>query len=235
MAKASFARKSLRLMFWVVVAALVLMFSIILLFRFVNPPTSAFMLGYQMGDAREPLQHEWVPISEVSEWMALAVIASEDQRFPEHHGVDFKAVHKAVSEYQAGEGLRGASTITQQTAKNLFLWNDRSFVRKAIEAGLALAIDAILPKQRILEVYLNIAEFGPGIYGVQAASRAYYRIPAGVLSPLQAAHLAAVLPNPNVLSVLSPTPYVQERVAWIEGQMARLSRAGYLAEINAGR
>ncbi len=86
MAKASFARKSLRLMFWVVVAALVLMFSIILLFRFVNPPTSAFMLGYQMGDAREPLQHEWVPISEVSEWMALAVIASEDQRFPEHHG-----------------------------------------------------------------------------------------------------------------------------------------------------
>lgn len=235
MAKAPFARKSLRLMFWVVVAALVLMFSIILLFRFVNPPTSAFMLGYQMGDAREPLQHEWVPISEVSEWMALAVIASEDQRFPEHHGVDFKAVHKAVSEYQAGEGLRGASTITQQTAKNLFLWNDRSFVRKAIEAGLALAIDAIWPKQRILEVYLNIAEFGPGIYGVQAASRAYYRIPAGVLSPLQAAHLAAVLPNPNVLSVLSPTPYVQERVAWIEGQMARLSRAGYLAEINAGR
>jgi monofunctional biosynthetic peptidoglycan transglycosylase len=100
---------------------------------------------------------------------------------------------------------------------------------------LALAIDAIWPKQRILEVYLNIAEFGPGIYGVQAASRAYYRIPAGVLSPLQAAHLAAVLPNPKVLSVLSPTPYVQERVAWIEGQMARLSRAGYLAEINAGR
>lgn len=235
MAKASFARKSLRLMFWVVVAALVLMFSIILLFRFVNPPTSAFMLGYQMGDAREPLQHEWVPISEVSEWMALAVIASEDQRFPEHHGVDFKAVREAVSEYQAGEGLRGASTITQQTAKNLFLWNDRSFVRKAIEAGLALAIDAIWPKKRILEVYLNIAEFGPGIYGVQAASRAYYRIPAGVLSPLQAAHLAAVLPNPKVLSVLSPTPYVQERVAWIEGQMARLSRAGYLAEINAGR
>ena len=134
MAKASFARKSLRLMFWVVVAALVLMFSIILLFRFVNPPTSAFMLGYQMGDAREPLQHEWVPISEVSEWMALAVIASEDQRFPEHHGVDFKAVHKAVSEYQAGEGLRGASTITQQTAKNLFLWNDQGIV-SCVEAS----------------------------------------------------------------------------------------------------
>ena len=98
-----------------------------------------------------------------------------------------------------------------------------------------MALERFLLAARILEVYLNIAEFGPGIYGVQAASRAYYRIPAGVLSPLQAAHLAAVLPNPNVLSVLSPTPYVQERVAWIEGQMARLSRAGYLAEINAGR
>lgn len=234
MAKASFTRKLLRLVFWAVAAALALVLSIILLFRFVDPPTSAFMLGYQVSDELQPLQHDWVPLSEISEWMALAVIASEDQRFPEHHGVDFKAVREAVSEYQAGEGLRGASTITQQTAKNLFLWNDRSFVRKAIEAGLALVIDAIWPKQRILEVYLNIAEFGPGIYGVQAASRAYYRVPAGVLSPLQAAHLAAVLPNPKVLSVLSPTPYVQERVAWIEGQMARLSRAGYLAEINAG-
>ncbi|WP_323751436.1 monofunctional biosynthetic peptidoglycan transglycosylase [Marinobacter sp.] len=227
-AKISFARKLLRLILGCAAGAVALVLLVILLFRFVNPPTSAFMLSYQMSDASPALQHEWVPLAEVSEWMALAVMASEDQRFPEHHGVDFQAVHKAVSEYQAGEGLRGASTITQQTAKNLFLWNGRSFVRKAIEAGLALAIDALWPKRRILEVYLNVAEFGSGIYGVQAASRAYYRIPAGVLSLSQAAHLAAVLPNPKVLSVRSPSPYVQERVAWIEVQMGQLSRWGYL-------
>ncbi|MBZ0334593.1 monofunctional biosynthetic peptidoglycan transglycosylase [Marinobacter sp. AL4B] len=226
--KISFGRKLLRLILRCVGTLVALVLLVVLVFRFVNPPTSAFMLGYQMSDARSSLQHEWVPLSEISEWMALAVVASEDQRFPEHHGVDFQAVHKAVSEYRAGEGLRGASTITQQTAKNLFLWNGRSFVRKTIEAGLALTIDALWPKRRILEVYLNIAEFGTGIYGVQAASRAYYRIPAGVLSAGQAAHLAAVLPNPKVLSVRAPSPYVQERVTWIQMQMGQLSRWGYL-------
>ncbi|MDP4547139.1 monofunctional biosynthetic peptidoglycan transglycosylase [Marinobacter sp. MDS2] len=226
--KNSYVQRILRFFLWCAAGAVALVLAVILLFRFVNPPTSAFMLGYQLSDEKPALQHEWVPLSDVSEWMALAVMASEDQRFLEHHGVDFQAVHKAVSEYQAGEGLRGASTITQQTAKNLFLWNGRSFVRKTIEAGLALTIDALWPKRRILEVYLNIAEFGRGVYGVQAASRAYYGIPAGVLSARQAAQLAAVLPNPKVLSVSAPSPYVQERVAWIQRQMGQLSRWGYL-------
>lgn len=226
--KRSFVGKLLRLALGAIASAVALVLLVILLFRFVNPPTSAFMMGYQLSDAKPALQHEWVPLSEISDWMPLAVMASEDQRFLEHHGVDFQAVHKAVTEYQAGEGLRGASTITQQTAKNLFLWNGRSFVRKAIEAGLALTIDALWPKRRILEVYLNIAEFGKGIYGVQAASRAYYRIPAGVLSARQAAHLAAVLPNPKVLSARAPSSYVQERAVWIQTQMGQLSRWGYL-------
>src|SRR5690554_1339658 len=228
MAKRSFIRKSLRLLAMAFGAVVAMVFLTILLFRFVNPPTSAFMLAYQLGSAPEPLRQEWVPMAEISPWMPLAVVASEDQRFPYHAGVDFEAIRKAVSEYKAGEGLRGASTITQQTAKNLFLWNGRSFVRKAIEAGLAVAIDGLWPKQRVLEVYLNIAEFGPGIYGVEAASQAYFGIPARFLSENQAARLAAVLPNPNVLSVTSPTTYVQERVDWIRGQMDQLSGLRYL-------
>src|SRR5690554_4942411 len=231
MAKRSFIRKSLRLLAMVFGAVVALVFLTILLFRFVNPPTSAFMLAYQLGSAPEPLRQEWVPMAEISPWMPLAVVASEDQRFPYHAGVDFEAIRKVVSEYKAGEGLRGASTITQQTAKNLFLWNGRSFVRKTLEAGLALAVDGLWPKRRILEVYLNIAEFGPGIYGVEAASKAYFGISARQLSASQSARLAAVLPNPKVLSVTSPSPYVRDRIFWIRGQMDQLSGLHYLKDL----
>jgi len=228
MAKRSFVRTSLRLVAIALGAVIALLLLAILLFRFMNPPTSAFMLAYQLDNPPRPLRHEWVPLSDISPWMPLAVVASEDQRFPHHRGVDVDAIRKAVSEYKAGEGLRGASTITQQTAKNLFLWNGRSFARKAIEAGLAVTIDGLWPKQRVLEVYLNIAEFGPGIYGVEAASQAYFGKPARYLSQAQAARLAAVLPNPKVLSVNSPSAYVQERVDWIQRQMAQLSGLRYL-------
>lgn len=231
MAKRSFIRKSLRLLAMAFGAVVALVFLTVLLFRFVNPPTSAFMLAYQLGTAPEPLRQEWVPMAEISPWMPLAVVASEDQRFPYHAGVDFEAIRKAVSEYKAGEGLRGASTITQQTAKNLFLWNGRSFVRKALEAVLALGIDGLWPKERVLEVYLNIAEFGPGIYGVEAASQIYFGKPARQLSQTQAARLAAVLPNPKVLSVTAPTAYVQERVVWIQQQMNQLSGLKYLEQL----
>ncbi|MFO8142571.1 MAG: monofunctional biosynthetic peptidoglycan transglycosylase [Marinobacter sp.] len=228
MAKASLVRKSLRIVALMFVGLMALVLLVILLFRFVNPPTSAFMLGYLMENPGQSLQHEWVAMTEISPWMPLAVVASEDQRFPHHRGVDVDAIRKAVSEYKAGDGLRGASTITQQTAKNLFLWNDRSFVRKVIEAGLAVTIDGLWPKQRVLEVYLNIAEFGPGIYGVEAASQAYFAKPARYLTQAQAARLAAVLPNPKVLSVNAPSAYVQERVTWIQRQMDQLSGLRYL-------
>ncbi len=228
MAKRSFVRTSLRMVAIALGVVIALLLLAILLFRFVNPPTSAFMLAYQLDNPPRPLRHEWVPLSDISPWMPLAVVASEDQRFPHHRGVDVDAIRKALSEYKAGEGLRGASTITQQTAKNLFLWNGRSFARKAIEAGLAVTIDGLWPKQRVLEVYLNIAEFGPGIYGVEAASQAYFGKPARYLSQAQAARLAAVLPNPKVLSVNSPSAYVQERVDWIQRQMAQLSGLRYL-------
>ncbi|WP_341582487.1 monofunctional biosynthetic peptidoglycan transglycosylase [Marinobacter metalliresistant] len=230
MAKMSGARKFLRLLGWTFGGALVLIVLVMLLFRFVNPPTSAFMLGYQLEYPHKSLAYDWVSMSEISPWMPLAVVASEDQRFPYHAGVDFEAIRQALSEYRAGEGLRGASTITQQTAKNLFLWNGRSFVRKAIEAVLALGLDGLWPKKRVLEVYLNIAEFGPGIYGVEAASQAFFGKPARHLSEYQAARLAAVLPNPKVLSAASPSSYVLEREAWIRGQMAQLG-LGHLRDL----
>lgn len=224
----SLIRSLPRRLAWFIAGCVLFVLLVILLFRFVNPPTSAFMLAYLVTDTNPELQQKWVTLSDISPWMPLAVVASEDQRFPEHHGVDFAAIRKAVSEHKKGQGLRGASTITQQTAKNLFLWNGRSFVRKALEAGLAIAIDALWPKRRILEVYLNIAEFGRGVYGVEAASRRYFGIPASQLSQTQAARLAAVLPNPKVLSAAQPSAYVWGRVTWIRGQMEQLSGLRYL-------
>lgn len=230
MTRTSLGSKLLRWFLLLCAGAIVLVLLVVLMFRFVNPPTSAFMLGYQFQGANKSLAHEWVPMREISSWMQLAVVASEDQRFPHHVGVDFEAIRQALSEYRAGEGLRGASTITQQTAKNLFLWNGRSFIRKAVEAGLAVVIDGLWPKQRILEVYLNVAEFGPGIYGVEAASQAYFDKPARHLTEYQAALLAAVLPNPKVLRVNAPSTYVRERVVWIQGQIAQLG-VGYLQDL----
>lgn len=228
MAGKSIVKKTLFTLAWALAGAVLLLLSLLLLFRFVNPPTSAFMLGHALAAPQTELRQEWVALDNISPWMPLAVVASEDQRFPYHRGVDFDAIAKALAEYRAGEGLRGASTITQQTVKNLFLWNDRSFVRKALEAGLALTMEVLWPKRRIMEVYLNIAEFGPGIYGVEAASRAYFGIAAGELSPGQSARLAAVLPNPRVLNAADPSPYVWERVTWIRGQMTQLSGVRYL-------
>lgn len=231
MARKSIAKRLFRMAAWVFVTLVVLFVALLLLFRYVNPPTSAFMFSYGVANPDKEVQQQWVGLADISPWMRLAVVASEDQRFPDHWGVDFSAIRKALAEYQAGEGLRGASTITQQTAKNLFLWNGRSFVRKTLEAGLALALDGLWPKRRILEVYLNVAEFGPGIYGVEAASRVYFGLPARQLSAEQAARLAAVLPNPKVLSVASPSPYVRDRVFWIRGQMDQLSGLQYLKEL----
>lgn len=231
MAAKSITRKFQRYLVVTVATLLLLMVAVLLLFRFVNPPTSAFMVGYALSHPDRSLQHRWVDLDDMSPWVPLAVIASEDQRFPDHWGVDFVAIRQAVADYWSGDSLRGASTITQQTAKNLFLWNGRNFVRKALDAGLALALEATWPKRRVLEVYLNIAEFGPGIYGVEAASRAYFGISARQLSSQQAARLAAVLPNPTLLNAARPSPYVQDRVAWIQGQMRQLSGLHYLTRI----
>ncbi|REG83757.1 monofunctional biosynthetic peptidoglycan transglycosylase [Marinomonas pollencensis] len=211
---------------WSVMWRLLVAFALVLLlFRFVSPPTTAFML-----QSDYPVKQQWVDIDKLPIQVPLAVVGSEDQRFPNHFGVDFTAISKAISQYDNGEGLRGASTITQQTAKNLFLWPGRSFIRKGLEAGLAISLEAIWGKKRILEVYLNVAEFGKGIYGVEAASQYYFGKSARHLTSNQAARLAVLLPSPRTRSPNHLTSNLRQRVNWIERQMQQLGTA-YLKPI----
>jgi monofunctional glycosyltransferase len=193
--------------------------------RYVEPPATAMML--QQPERFSDIDYQWRTRGEISAAVARAVIASEDQRFIEHHGIDFKSLNAAIDDYRSGDDLRGASTITQQVAKNLFLWPGRSFARKALEAYFALLIETFWSKQRILEVYLNIAELGPGVFGVEAAARRFFGTGAGALSDRQAALLAAVLPNPRAFHVDRPSAYVRGRQAWVLGQMALLESRGH--------
>lgn len=207
---------------------------LVLVLRFVDPWSSSVMLRERVaswfdGDSRPfVLRQQWRDYDAISQQLALAVVASEDQRFPEHWGFDFKQIQKALDQAQNGGRSRGASTISQQVAKNLFLWNGRSWVRKGAEAWFTLLIETLWSKQRILEVYLNIAEMGPGIYGAEAAARAFFGKPAVGLSRAEAARIAAVLPNPKRLSAARPGPYVLRRQAEIQRQMAALGGTTWL-------
>ncbi|MES0874899.1 monofunctional biosynthetic peptidoglycan transglycosylase [Sinimarinibacterium thermocellulolyticum] len=217
-------RRPLRLVPLLIVALLWLLgllVAVVLALRWLPPPTTAFMLQSPV----KPVQYRWVPAERISDAMRHAVVASEDQKFYEHRGFDFEAIGDALDEHRRRGRLRGASTISQQTAKNLFLWPGGSFVRKGIEAVFTVLIETLWNKPRILEVYLNIAEFGPGIYGVEAAAQAFFGRSAAALTPEQAARLAAVLPNPRRWSAAEPGPYVQRRVEWILGQMGYGRRA----------
>ncbi len=216
-----------------VLAWVALSWLVVLVLRFVPPWTSAVMLERRLGawvhgekDFR--LQQHWVPWKQVSTWVPLAMVAGEDQKFPYHHGFDFDSIQNALDAADEGKRLRGASTLSQQTAKNLFLWNGRSFVRKGLEAYFTVLIELTWPKRRILEVYMNIAELGDGIYGVGAASEAYFHTAPARLDPAQAARLAAVLPSPRRLHADRPSAYVQRRTQWIQQQMDHLGGPGYL-------
>ncbi len=193
-----------------------------------RPLFSAALIRWFGGERDFRLRQRWVPLREVSRELPIALVAAEDQKFPLHHGFDVEAIREAIEDAEDGERLRGASTISQQTAKNLFLWNGRSFVRKGLEAYFTVLIELCWPKQRILEVYLNVAEFGDGIYGAAAASDVYFRKTAGALTARESALLAAVLPNPRRLRVDKPSAYVQRRAAWIERQARQLGGPGYL-------
>ncbi|MFI4969949.1 MAG: monofunctional biosynthetic peptidoglycan transglycosylase [Lysobacterales bacterium] len=205
----------------------------VLVLRFVPPLTSALMIedwiGARLGgDAAFVLRYRWTPWDRVAKTLPIALVAAEDQRFPFHHGFDFDAIERALAEADDGERLRGASTISQQVAKNLFLWPGRSFVRKGLEAYFTVLLETLWPKRRILEVYLNIAEFGDGIYGAGAASERFFRATPAQLDAHQAALLAAVLPNPSRFHVERPSPYVLRRAAWIQRQAYQLGGAAYL-------
>lgn len=200
--------------------------------RWIDPPTSSFMLqqrisGWIDGRERPYIHHEWVDWEAISSSVPLAVVAAEDQRFPDHRGFDLVEIENAWSRFRAGGRMRGASTISQQVAKNLFLWRDKSWVRKGFEVWLTLLIESTWSKRRILEVYLNVAQFGPDTYGVGAASWRYFDRPAEALRERDSALLAAVLPNPVRYRLDAPSAQVQKRAARVRKQMRQLG-AGYL-------
>jgi monofunctional biosynthetic peptidoglycan transglycosylase len=222
----------------IVLSALLLLIGSVIGLRWINPPTSAFMLAARMqaffdGDRRYRTEYQWVDLEAMSPQAAIAVIAAEDQQFPYHFGFDLKSIREAVRAHERGDKLRGASTITQQVAKNLYLWSGRSFVRKGLEAVLTLSMEAALPKERILEIYLNVAQFGRGIYGVEAAARHFFHKHASALTREESALLAVVLPNPHQLKVDAPSRYVLGQRDWILKQMASLGGPAYLRSIES--
>lgn len=204
-----------RLLLWLLLGGLGITVLPVALLRVVPPPTTAYMLQSPV----KPVKYAWVPRAQIADTARRAVVASEDQKFWDHQGFDLEAIEKAREHNKRSKRRRGASTISQQTAKNLFLWPGGGYFRKGVEAGYTVLIEALWPKERILEVYLNIAEFGPGIYGVEAAAQAYFKKPAARLSANEAARLAAVLPSPRHWSVTRPGGFVSSRVSWIMGQM----------------
>jgi monofunctional glycosyltransferase len=220
----------LRLGAWLLGLWLVITFAAVALLRFAPPPVTTVML-LQQGPIGS-IDHRWKPRREISLNAARAVIASEDQKFLTHFGFDLSQLRQAIADYRSGGELRGASTITQQVAKNLFLWNGRSFARKGLEAYFTLLIEILWPKERILEVYLNVAELGPGVFGVEAASTAFLGTSARELTAQQAALLAAVLPAPKDLSVAKPSAYVRMRQTEIAGEMRLLEQRGHYAELD---
>lgn len=212
----------------------------VLVLRFIDPPFSSFMAIRQAqalagGDGGFRVAYDWRDLERISAHVPVALVASEDQGFARHDGFDFQAIEQARASNARGRRLRGGSTISQQTAKNLFLWSGAGagrMVRKGLEAWYTVLIEALWPKRRILEVYANIAEFGDGVYGAQAAARTYFGKDAKALTPSQAARLAAVLPNPKRYSVARPGPYVQRRTRAIERQMRAIGGAGALQALD---
>ncbi len=212
-------RRAVRLVLQVVLGFLVATAVPVLVLRWAPPRASSIMLQREIesrlaGKGGVVLQHRWVPLRQISPELAVAVVTAEDQKFPVHSGFDWDSIGDVIEEGDARP--RGASTLTQQVAKNLFLWPGRSFLRKGLEAWFTILLEALWPKRRILEVYLNVAEFGPGVYGAGAASERYFGKPASALGRREAALLAAVLPSPRRLRVAAPSSYLLERAAWIE-------------------
>ncbi len=204
--------------------ALLLSVSAVLALRWYPPPTTAFMIRAQflVADGLPQDHYRWADWEQISPYLKLAVIAAEDQKFLHHWGIDLEQTRNALRENKHRRRPRGASTITQQVAKNLFLWPGRSYLRKGLEAYFALLIELLWSKRRILEVYVNVAEFAPGTYGAEAASNKYFAKPAREIDAEEAALLAAVLPNPRQLTLERPSPYVRGRARWIRTHMDRL-------------
>ena len=236
--KISFRQRLVRIFKWVLKFVVIFFVSTVLLvfaMRWINPVTSSIMIQRQISSLFhgnfELIKYHWVSYDDVSKFMPIAIVAAEDQNFPKHFGFDFKQIEKALKQNKRGKRIRGASTITQQVAKNLFLWEGKSFVRKGIEAYFTLLIELLWDKQRILEVHMNIAEMGNNIFGVGTASLAYYKKSPAKLTKAQAALLAAILPSPNKYSAVKPSGYVRGRQNWIIRQINSLGGPEYLKDL----
>lgn len=228
-------RRGLRFLLFAMLGFVGLSVLLVLVFRVVPVFGSTVMLERKIESwvSGEPIsiQQQWRPWASLSDNAKLAVIASEDQRFPMHHGFDFNQMQKALDAWFSGDSLRGASTISQQTAKNLFLWTGRTWVRKGFEAWFTVLIELLWPKERILEVYLNVVEWDSGVFGLEAAAQHYFGVHADQLTAAQASRLAAILPNPREWSASRPSAYIQQRSQWIRQQMRQLGGSAYLERL----
>jgi monofunctional biosynthetic peptidoglycan transglycosylase len=209
-----FLKRVLQFVGILLVSPLILM----ILYRWIPPTTTAFMVRHAVV-YQEFYRYDWESSENISKWVGRAMVASEDQKFWDHYGFDIEAVQKALKDRERGRRVRGASTISQQVVKNLFLWPGQSWIRKGLEAGYTLWLELVLPKERILEIYINIAEFGYGVYGAEAAAQRYFDKPASKLTRSEAALMAVVLPNPKKMKLDRPGPYMRGRQGWVLRQM----------------
>jgi len=216
-------RKILGIIWRLVLGFVILSVVSVIIFRWVPVPITPLMvirsIEQKMDGKKMKMEHDWVPLEEISPKLQLAVVCSEDQNYLKHFGFDWGAIEKAMKENEEGKRMRGASTITQQTAKNVFLWPGRSYIRKAFEVWFTLLIEIFWSKERIMEVYLNSIEMGDGVYGAEAAAQHWYKKKAIKLTKDDAAGIAAVLPNPRKYKANPPTNYITKRKVWIKQQM----------------
>ncbi len=208
--------------------SLALILGLVLIYSVVPVPYTGLMLERQLEawwqeSNTYQRRHQWVPLEQISRHVLQAAVASEDQKFLDHNGFDLQAIEKALVYNSKGKKIRGASTISQQTAKNVFLWSGRSWFRKGLESGFTVLIEAVWGKRRILEIYLNSIEFGPGVFGVEAAAQRYFKRSAAQLTAQQAALLVTVLPNPHRFLLQRPSPYMVKRQLWVQKQMRQLA------------
>jgi monofunctional biosynthetic peptidoglycan transglycosylase len=215
-------KKFIRTLAKIILGSVLASILLVIIYRFVPVPLTPLMVIKYFELEESPIEKEWKPLEEISKNLPLAVITSEDQKFDEHFGFDVQAIEKAAkyNEKHKGRKVKGASTISQQTAKNVFLWPHRSWVRKGLEVYFTLLIELFWSKERIMEVYLNVIEMGPGIYGAEAAANYYFKKPAAKLTRNESALIAAILPNPIRWSASKPTPYIVRKKNWIVRRMS---------------
>lgn len=230
-----FFRKCFKYLVFLLISLMVISVLMVLSLRWINPIGTVLMVERKVESwqVKQPIsiKREWADWDDISDYLKLAVIASEDQNFPTHHGFDFDAIQQALQHNAKGGRLRGASTISQQVAKNIFLWSGRSWLRKGVEVWFTAWLEVLWSKERVLEIYLNSAEWGDGIFGAEAAARYYFHVPAKNLTKEQASLLAAVLPNPRNWNPAKPTAYIRSRAAFIRQQMDNLGGVGFLKKL----